>query len=296
MRNWRRVLTSVVAVACLVAGLTVARGAEAQRIGPGRQIVGVAVASGGAVPARHVFAFANKIYVINAAGEVWTHLVHDRRVDQAIQLRGNLVGITGQQVAHAFPMGNDLIIVSAAGEVYQQQIRGQLLQPAARMGGATIQDIANIRLMFTVGTRIFAVNSVGDIWGYDVRAGTVMPPRILGGQTTTPTGYAVRFVFPYMGLIFVISAGGDVWTFDPRYGARGHGVRLAGFVLEMAQDSRWVTQMGNQILVIDSRGQVFAHDLMGFRPPAPPAGVAPEGAAPPGAPAPGAPAPAQPAQ
>ena len=281
MREWKKVL-SVVAVSCVAAALMVSQ-AEAQRIGPPVQIVGAPVAAE-AVPARHVFAIGSKIYWVNSAGEMYYHLVHQRRVDRHIRLRGNVVAVTGQETRHIFPIGgNRIIIVTNSGELWAMQIRGDVLQPPHRLGGVTIQDIQNTRFMFPFGNRFIVINNAGDMWSYRVGRDTISPPMLIGGHTRPQAGYVPQFVFPYQGMIFVVAQNGEVWGWNPR-GGRGHGRRMTGHGFTMRPDGRWLVQMNDRVYVIDARGALFSHALIGFRPPtgaAPPGGAPPPGGEPP---------------
>lgn len=255
----RQRITIVMMGALVLLGGLLAGGAsqaEAQvTIAGGQQIPGFPVGARSTVHPQWMFAIGNKIVMVNQAGEVWTHDIRGNRVLQALQSRGETIGVRGQRTRMVFPVGRNIIVITDGGSVYQQRF-GEQIGPAQPIG--EIPRIVDAAYLFPVGgNHIVNITRNGEIWVY-----TVGPNRVAQGRLLNriATGGSPRHVFSFGNVIFTTWPNGTITAHMLTRAGTGptRTVNHAGF---LNNPWRFVFQMGRTLIGVTEDGRVFRHAI-----------------------------------
>jgi hypothetical protein len=163
-----------------------------------------------------------------------------------------------------------LAVINTAGEVWARDLdlssgnvgAGSKLTGPGLFGGPDDQFVV------ASGTSIAVITKSGAFWPRTVEIGNAISP---GVQTSGSLfgGQNAKYVLYYSGsssVVYVVNTKGEVWTHsigtqsgNPTSVVSGR--KMNGPSLFGAPNDKYVVLEGNRILVINTQGEVWAHDL-----------------------------------
>jgi hypothetical protein len=225
---------------------------------------------------------APKLAVINNAGEVWARDISAGAVGPGVKLIGpGLFGGSDEQFALADV--NAIAIVTSSGALWSRQVTDTTIGSGVPFSGGLFggSDAKYVLNDMNDCATIYVVTKTGAVWAHgvdlsppfsspQVGAGTLLNgPSLFGGSDDK---YVVLDDTPR---ILVVNNAGEVWahnlsashpteTFCPAIDTVGAGYRLSGPGLFGAPNDKYIViDRNNRLDVVNTRGEVWAHDLSG---------------------------------
>jgi hypothetical protein len=165
-----------------------------------------------------------------------------------------------QQVAQT-----KLAVINQAGEVWARDINATMVGAGEMLQGPSLFGGPDDGLVLGSTNNLYVVTKSGAVWAHDmtprtvsdthrIDAGSPLPGTLFGG----PDAKYVLYDETAM-MFYVVTTNGIVWAHP--LGQISGGYPLKGPSLFGAQNDKYVLLDGNRILVVNTRGQIWAHDL-----------------------------------
>jgi hypothetical protein len=164
-----------------------------------------------------------------------------------------------------------LAVVNTAGEVWARDLSTNTIGPGVKLAGPGLLGGPDDQFVVASSNEIAVVTSSGAYWPRAVDDNTIGSSSGLSGSLFGGSDAKYVFAGDECGkAVYVVTSSGDVWTHSIT-GAVGTGRKLNGPPLFGDPNDKYVTHDGNnrRILVINARGEVWAHELSTSTPPPP---------------------------
>ena len=164
-----------------------------------------------------------------------------------------------------------LAVINAKGEVWVRDLSSGGIGVGTKLTGPGLFGGPDDQFVVAFTNQIAVVTRSGAFWPRAVDDRTIGSSSRLSGSLFG--GSDAKYVFggDICGkTVYVVTIGGNVWTHPIAGPAIGPGRKLSGPTLFGGPNDRYVVHDGNRrILVINTQGEVWAHDLSTSTPPPP---------------------------
>ena len=233
---------------------------------------------------RFMTTLGSTLVVVTAEGERIGSRVSGRQMQPVFQFTGAKIGFNPQD-RFLTTIGNTLVIVTVEGNVFGSDVVNRELQPVYQLSGAKVGFNAEDRFLTSVRGALAVVTAEGRVWAADVaREQHVIGP--VAEATGARIGFNPedRFLVALRDRLVVIRHDGRVFASTVKatatgtfIGAYADGkdwgtiynrqlepvVELTGATIGFNPQDRFMTTVGNTLVVITSEGNVFGTDVSG---------------------------------
>jgi hypothetical protein len=156
-----------------------------------------------------------------------------------------------------------LAVINQAGQVWARDFNATTVGPGEMLQGPSLFGGPDDAFVLGSTNNIWVVTKSGRVWSHDmtprsvsdtnhIDAGSALPGTLFGGPDAKYVLYDQT-----SAMFYVVTTKGVVWA-HPLSQISG-GYALKGPLLFGAPDDKYVLLDGNRILVVNTRGQIWAH-------------------------------------
>jgi hypothetical protein len=226
------------------------------KVGAGVQLTGPGLFGG--TDDQFVVASGPWIAVITKSGAYWPRRVQfDNTIGSGMQVSGSLFG--GPDTKYVLYDGGcqEVYVVNTAGEVWTHTIASQngnftSVGLGQQMNGPSLFGSTNPKyVVLEIGSRILVINAQGEVWAYDISISNPTPNQFQCGFNTVSAGQQLtgpglfgapndKYVAFVYNSLLVINTLGEVWAHNITDSAVGSGNMLNGPGLFGGTDDKYV--------------------------------------------------------
>ena len=217
------------------------------------------------------FAQDAKLAVINTRGDVWARDLDlvGGTVGGGMKLSGpGLFGGPDDQFVVASL--NSIAVINTAGGFWPRTVTSSSVGPGIGFSGTLFGGPdAKYVLDFRSCNQVYVVNDKGDVWSHAINSSSVGGGWRLNGNLFGAPDDKYVVLDEINRRILVVNTRGEVWGHDLSksdatfcgFDGVGAGYRLNGPGLFGAPDDKYVAVLGNTLMVINTRGEVWTRNM-----------------------------------